>query len=293
VGLKQIVRWPSNRRRIILGAIVLAVVLVIVISLIVLYAPVKPAEATLVGAIIALFSVLIAQFVSIQIARSSQMQQQEMEDQRAQDDALQKYLDQISELLVDKRIRESGPEDDKRAVARAKTLTLLLRLDGTRKSVLLRFFHEARLIKKKATDNNQYIHPLIELKYADLSRAKLAHIDLRDDDLSDAYMDDADLTDARLEGASLKRVSLQRARLPGASLRGADLTGSSLRNADLRGATLREAILSGAVVVGANLSDTNLRDADLSDASMSEVNLDRADLRGAKGLPNEGIEGQR
>lgn len=275
-------RWPPTKRTVVLWAVAIAVALAAVIGLIARYANLAPQDATLAGAFIALFGVLIAQFFNTSNARSSQVHQQEMEDKRAQDDALQKYIDQISELLIDKHFRKAGSEDDKRAVVRAKTLTLLLRLDGERKTILLQFFHEASLIKKEAP-GNEYIYPLIELTRADLSHASLAHIDLNGDDLRDANLSDADLEGANLRGANLQRANLQRARLPGADLRGADLTSATLRDAVPTGADLREAILFDTIFDGVNLSDAKLRDADLKDAS----------LRGARGLTEEQLAQSR
>jgi uncharacterized membrane protein len=46
--------------------------------------------------------------------------------------ALQEYIDKLSELLLEKRLRESGTEDEVRKIARVRTLTVLPRLDGSR-----------------------------------------------------------------------------------------------------------------------------------------------------------------
>src|SRR5215210_3712614 len=62
-------------------------------------------------------------------------------DQRAQDAALQAYLDHIGELLLDKDkpLRDSKEDDEGRTLARARTLTVLRRLDGERKGRVLQF----------------------------------------------------------------------------------------------------------------------------------------------------------
>ncbi len=51
----------------------------------------------------------------------------EVENQRAQDVALQAYLDQMSQLLLDKDkpLRQSQAHDEARILARARTLTVL------------------------------------------------------------------------------------------------------------------------------------------------------------------------
>jgi hypothetical protein len=74
----------------------------------------------------------------------------DVEDQRAQDEALQACLDEMSRLLTDKDrpLRRSRPGDDLSAVARARTLAVLRRLDSRRKGSVVQFLHESELIKK-------------------------------------------------------------------------------------------------------------------------------------------------
>jgi hypothetical protein len=58
----------------------------------------------------------------------------EVEEQRAQDAALQAYLDQMGILLLAKDgLRESEAGSEARTLARARTLTVLGRLDPSRK----------------------------------------------------------------------------------------------------------------------------------------------------------------
>src|SRR6266498_3589743 len=62
---------------------------------------------------------------------------------------LQGYLDRMTELLLDKALRSSGVDTEVRAVARARTLTSLRKLNEIRKSILLQFLYESDLIKIK------------------------------------------------------------------------------------------------------------------------------------------------
>ena len=52
---------------------------------------------------------------------------------------LQGYLSQLSELLLDNQLRRSDPHSEVRYLARAQTMTILPRLDATRKRSLLLF----------------------------------------------------------------------------------------------------------------------------------------------------------
>ena len=86
-----------------------------------------------------------------------QQRERELEtaERRAQDEALQAYLDQMSNMLLPNNERPSlynaRPGDSLSSVARARTLTVLPRLDGERKGQVLQFLYEAGLIAKDRT----------------------------------------------------------------------------------------------------------------------------------------------
>jgi uncharacterized protein YjbI with pentapeptide repeats len=209
----------------------------------------------------------------------------EVESQRAQDEALQAYLDQISRLLIDKErpLRRAPPGDDLSAVARARTLTVLTRLDGTRKRSVLQFLYESGLVIKD--------HVVVNLKGADLSDARLSAaelsgVNLSEAGLSGAYLNAADmrkidLNEADLSEADLNAANLHEANLSGADLLKADLSAANLHKANLSEAELLEAYLNSANLHRATLSRADLRRAHLVRANLHEANLSRADLRRA------------
>ena len=147
----------------------------------------------------------------------------EIEDQRAQAVALQTYLDQMSALMIDKKLRETSSDSDERVLAQARTLTILLTLGPDRKRHPLKLVAQMHLIDKES--------PVIKLPHADLNDANLAEVTLVNVDLTDV-----DLRGANLTGARLSRTVLTEADLRGADLSGADLTDANLRDADLRDA---------------------------------------------------------
>ena len=171
-----------------------------------------------------------------------------------------------------------------RTLARARTLTVLGRLDRDRKRSVLQFLHESRLIDKEQTliDESALIerrHMIVSfaraaLLGADLSYADLSYADLREAILSWANLREANLTRADLTEADLLRTNLHLANLMGCNLRRASLIEAELSVADLRGAVLREA---------------SLREADLGHADLSGADLREADLREAKNLTQEMI----
>jgi uncharacterized protein YjbI with pentapeptide repeats len=176
-----------------------------------------------------------------------------VQNQRAQDEALQAYLDQMSRLLVDKerplRRASSQRKDDLSVVAEAWTSSVLARLDGHRKQIALLFLQDAGLI-------------LVGQVAVSLAGA--------------------DLRGARLVGPYPTFVDLDRADLTWADLSGADLSGARFLEASLRSAKLHKANLSGAFLLRADISE-----ADLSGADLSGTDLRFADLRGVKGLTEE------
>src|SRR5215218_3213289 len=145
-----------------------------------------------------------------------------LEAQRAQDAALQAYLDQMGQLLLKKDFRNLEEGNELRLLARARTLTVLQRLDNpSRKVDVLRFLLEAELAQ--GVDGNP---PVIGLQEADLHGVGFANAPLNNANLYAADLSDANLFDANLSGANLREVNLN-----DANLLGADLSGANLRDA--------------------------------------------------------------
>jgi uncharacterized protein YjbI with pentapeptide repeats/cell division protein FtsB len=222
--------------------------------------------------------------------------ERELAEQRAQDEALQAYLDQMSQLILDRKLLEveqgvpvHEPGDPVHTLAQARTSTAILRLDAERNESVTHFLINSGL-SVRTKDSVRL------LRGSTLSHATL----------SGAHLPNADLGDADLIGADLSNALLLNANLIGADLSGADLSNALLDNADLV-AHLPHADLSGADLIGADLSEANLFSADLSDANLigadlsrsvldnanlSNAVLDNANLGGADGITNEELEQQ-
>jgi uncharacterized protein YjbI with pentapeptide repeats len=225
--------------------------------------------------------------------------ERELAVQRAQDEALQAYLDQMNTLLLEKNLRESEEDSEARTLARARTLTVLGRMDPSRKEAVIQFLDEAELVHRVEGRG-----PIVMLGSADLRGAVLSDPDVNDPNLaanlSGAHLVDAKLRDvklgfANLGDANLRYADLRDANLPYTDLRDAELGHAKLRDANLRQADLRDVNLYVADLVGANLSGAdlagvNLRFANLSDANLSDANLSGANLSGARGVTDEQLE---
>lgn len=178
--------------------------------------------------------------------------QQAIEEQRAQDAALQSYFDQMGALLENGDLRDS--ESEARGLARARTLSILERLAPAqeerpsiwtrsdeqrrrqeRQREVLEFLYGANLINKE--------NPAASLYNANLTYADLREINLKG----------ADLSGVNLHGATMEP------RNPGRG-KGADLSDANLTYADLGSVKLSRVDLSGADLTGAtNITDTQLR----------------------------------
>jgi cell division protein FtsB len=222
--------------------------------------------------------------------------ERELAEQRAQDEALQAYLDQMSQLILDRKLLEveqgvpvHEPGDPVHTLAQARTSTAILGSDSEHNESVTHFLINSGL-SVRTKDSVRL------LRGSTLSHAKL----------SGAHLPNADLGDADLSGADLSNALLLNANLIGADLSGANLSNALLDNADLV-AHLPHADLSGANLIGADLSEANLFSADLSDANLigadlsravldnanlSNAVLDNANLGGADGITNAELEQQ-
>jgi hypothetical protein len=79
------------------------------------------------------------------IEEESAKSDQHIEEQRAQDAALQAYLDQMSTLLLEKDLRNSEEDSEVRTLARARTATVIQRMDAEGNRNVIRFLEEAGL----------------------------------------------------------------------------------------------------------------------------------------------------
>jgi uncharacterized protein YjbI with pentapeptide repeats len=215
-------------------------------------------------------------------------------EQRAQDETLQSYIDQMSQLIIEHGLRGSNEDDDASVSARARTLAALERLDGARKASLLRFLYEAGLIDKGArtvrlqdadlTGVQLFSGIRVPLRPAKLLNAALPGVDLTRADLRLAVLAGSDLEGAIMSEIDGKSVHLEQSNLTGATLFEADLGGAWLARAQLTGANIRRARLSQANLEGSNLGNTSCEFSDttiLNDADLSKAKLMNADLTGA------------
>ena len=264
-------------------------------------------------------------FTSNQNARQQALENQrteaaqKLEDQRAQSEALQAYLDQMSQLLLDRNLLKSKEDDSVRVLAQARTTTIISSLETQGNRSVTRFLTDSGLtgappanLKQASSVSllSQAELPDAHLAGAFLPSADLTQAKLQNADLSHAFLVSADLSYTNLKAADLKNANLLFVDFSGANLRGADLRGVDLTEANLEGANLDNANLTGveltdllqpgisldgANLVDADLAGRNLTDASLKAADLLEANLANANLRGANlseaNLANANLQG--
>jgi uncharacterized protein YjbI with pentapeptide repeats len=163
--------------------------------------------------------------------------EQKLAEQRAQDEALHAYLDQMSQLMLDRKLLEAEQGDPLYTLAQAHTSTLIIRFDAEHNESVTRFLINSGLAES-----------------SEASARLLREITLSHATLSDAYLPNADLRYADLSGANLSGANLRDADLSGADLGDANLSGADLRYADLNGADLRACLVSNRVRLGGPIS---------------------------------------
>jgi uncharacterized protein YjbI with pentapeptide repeats len=218
-----------------------------------------------------------------EIAKQNNEQQQEIATSRYQQETLTKYLEQMSQLLLDKNLRQEKSES--RTIARARTLSTLRELDSFRKGLLIKFLAEAELISGEK--------PVISLEDAELGKTELQGVNIPKANLEGANLEGANLEGANLEGANLEGANLEGAILRKANLEGANLEGANLEEAILWKANLGKAkLLGNAYLAGANLAGAYLAGAYLEGANLKGAYLEGAYLAGAK-LGKANLEGAK
>jgi Pentapeptide repeats (8 copies) len=173
--------------------------------------------------------------------------ERDLAEQRAQNEALQAYLNQMSELILERNLLQTEDEesDPIYALAQARTSTVLLALDAEHNRSVIRFLFDAGLVAGDESSVSLLRGLSVEnaqLSEAWLPEANLEYVDLNGANLSHATLNAADLSDASLRGADLSYAIMS----PGADLRWADLTNAKLNHTDMTGANLANAILDGA-----------------------------------------------
>jgi Pentapeptide repeats (8 copies) len=204
-----------------------------------------------------LFTGLLAPLVTLAgywFQRQQAKGQQQAEEQRSQNSAVQEYFSTMQDLLTGQEHtsphkQESGEEALQ--LARARTVALLSSVDSSRQGGVVRFLSEAGSLggtrRRRDPEHNPEVAGLGEY-VPTLGGINLENVDLQGADLS---------------GTDLSHLDLNFANLTGADLTNTDLSGSLLVGTDLMGTDLRNATLDHASLQWANLLYASIADEEL------------------------------
>src|SRR5690348_15131218 len=92
---------------------------------------------------------VVLAIVAIWFNRVERKNERDIYRDNQQANALETYFDKMSDLLLKEDLRSSKSDAEVRKIARARTLSTLSQLDGTRKGSLLQFLYEADLIQNE------------------------------------------------------------------------------------------------------------------------------------------------
>jgi uncharacterized protein YjbI with pentapeptide repeats len=205
--------------------------------------------------------------VALWFSNSQAEEQQKLQVQQANDDALQAYLDQMTQMMLDKKtpLLASDPRSAAGMTARVRTVTALKTLDHKNNKIVMSFLRESSLVKSDVSGEKEKESVLR------LDKAELDGVELENNSLPWV-----DLHFALLRGADLRHTNLSLTKLSFANLHGAHLEDADLRNTDLRFANLADAHLKGANFIGANLLGADLKGADLTNTNLIQDQINQA-----------------
>jgi Pentapeptide repeats (8 copies) len=194
------------------------------------------------------------------------------EDQRAREDALATYLQQMSNLLLEHK--QFTPREERALlIVRELTLSVLPRLDGRRKGIVAQFLAESGLIKDEPAGT------LLNLSGADL-RGAVLHGNYNHTVFESADLRGADFRNANLVGAVFAHADLRQAVFDGADLEDASLSGDDLRGARFTKALVYRGHFAGACLSGARFTRARLSSTDFAATGGHDIDFSGAALAG-------------
>jgi len=234
---------------------------------------------------------------------------QQLEQQSMQEQVVNTYLGQMSNLLLQYRLHDSQLGDPIRAIAQAITLTALDRLDSEHKYIIILFLYRADLLKyhyykhgetecgvpkvlKKEFSDEQ---PIITLSQGNIEGVTINDLSLRCIDLHNMNLEGSNFSTSVLDRADLGLSLATDADFSYTSMNAANLYYLDLSDANLQGALLQYANMRGICLYRARLNGANLQHADLGvythlvnyatlfcgqhdNATLTPANLSYADL---------------
>ena len=191
--------------------------------------------------LIAVATILVSNLQN-QVNQNQRLGEVRVAEDKREDEILKAYIDNISDLLLNRNLRNSKEGEEVNNIARGQTLIAIQRLryinGGARKARILQFLHELRLVER-----GNKILSLRDawLRYTDMTATRS---DLTGDDLSRLDLESANLSHTLMMNIDLSNSDLSNSNLSDVVMDGANLSGANLRNTILNNTDLRGAIVS-------------------------------------------------
>jgi uncharacterized protein YjbI with pentapeptide repeats len=201
---------------------------------------------------------------------------------RSRAEVLRAYLQQMSELTLQRGLNRSRPTPGVKELATTLTLTALRQLDGRRKGTILQFLSQARLVDPATRKVNLLF---ADLRGVILHNGYLPSLDLRGVHVEGANFDQTGIgsqaghsSTATFEGAYLRGASLRHGRISNADFREADLRNADFTDSDIWRARFDWACVSATTFFTADVQRSSFfaakgADVDFSRASLYRVNF--------------------
>jgi uncharacterized protein YjbI with pentapeptide repeats len=212
---------------------------------------------------------------------------EENEDNRKQETALELYFDKSSELLLTLDLKKQKIISK---ILRARTLLLLTLINGVRKKQVLRFLLESSLIELKkpklnliGADFSELIFDYgilddAELKGVIFYKAKFIKLDISNSDISHSNFVSSSFEYSQFNLMKGQYSNFSKAYMFSMNFRKCNMVKSTFENAILRRAVFNEGKFNRAKFTFADLSRAKIFDSDLSDANFEYSKLQRAEF---------------
>lgn len=184
------------------------------------------------------------------------------ENERRQDEILNNFFEEIEKFFNQYRSSTKN-ENDLNASVRLKTLNAVRQIDGTRRSLIVKFLYELGFLRSTE-----------KMFLVDLSMAELDDLDLR----KFARFDGLSLRGASLRRSSFENLELNEADFSGAQLDGSRFSSSALKSSTFIRASLNDVQFNGVVATRSNFRETSAVRVNFDRANLDESFFDRSKL---------------
>jgi uncharacterized protein YjbI with pentapeptide repeats len=222
---------------------------------------------------------LVLTTIAFLLQQGAKQREEQLSADKARQESFSNYLNQMSDLLLNKGLRKAKPDSEVFILAQSRTTTTLRELDPKRQDLLIQFLKSVNLYTPKkgySLLENAYFGP------TNLSKLNLSLTNLFRANFNGAVLNQTDFMGTFLICAQFQNASLYKANLNGAELNRADFKGAVLNEADFFYAKLNETNFYQASLNRTDLNEAELNKSQPLNVKLIKASLDRANLNEAQ-----------